>query len=69
MARLLIVSGLVLVGAGLLVGLLPKLPWLGRLPGDVFIQRGRFTLFFPLTTSLLVSVLLTLVFWLLNQRR
>lgn len=41
---------------------------LGRLPGDISYRRGNFSFYFPLTTSILASVLLTLVFWLLNRR-
>lgn len=41
--------------------------WLGRLPGDVHYTRGSFTLYFPLMTSLLLSILLTLLFWLFRR--
>lgn len=53
-------SLLLLVGAFLTFG--GKLPWVGRLPGDIFIQRDNFTFYFPLATSLLLSVLLSLLF-------
>lgn len=53
-------SLLLLVGALLTFG--GKLPWVGRLPGDIFIQRDNFTFYFPLATSLLLSVLLSLLF-------
>jgi hypothetical protein len=45
------------------------LRWLGRLPGDILIQRDHFTFYFPLTTGLLVSLVLTLVFWLIGRSR
>lgn len=68
LGRSLIVVGLVLVALGLLVGLAPRLPsWLGRLPGDLFIRRGQFSLYLPLTTSLLVSLLLSVLLWLLRR--
>jgi hypothetical protein len=60
--RTLVILGLVLVGLGILVILGSRVPWLGRLPGDVVIRRERFTFYFPLATSLLVSLLLTLLF-------
>lgn len=64
MAKLLIVAGFVLVGLG--VALLAGLP-LGRLPGDVTVQRGSFTFYFPLATCIVVSLVLTLLFTLLRR--
>jgi hypothetical protein len=66
MSRILIGVGLVLVAAGLLW------PWisglgLGRLPGDIVIERPNFTLYIPLATGLLVSAVLTLALWLLGR--
>jgi uncharacterized protein HemY len=62
---------MVLGGILLLVGLLftagAKLPWLGRLPGDIYIQRDNFSFYFPLATCLLVSVLLSLVLFLFRR--
>ena len=66
MTRLLIVFGLVLILLGLLWPLVPKLG-LGRLPGDIVIERENFRFYLPLATSLLVSVVLSLVLWLLNR--
>jgi hypothetical protein len=63
--RLLIVIGLVLVGVGLLVSV--GLP-IGRLPGDFTIRRGNFTFYFPLATSILASILLTLLFMFFGRR-
>jgi hypothetical protein len=67
LAKLLILFGLILVGAGLLLLFAGKIPFLGRLPGDFVIQRPGFTLYLPLGTSVLLSVLLSLVLWLLNR--
>ena len=66
MQRLLIISGI----AALLLGLL--WPWLaklglGRLPGDFHVQREGFSFFFPVTTSLIVSIVVTLILWLLRR--
>jgi hypothetical protein len=66
MSRFLIVLGLVIVAIGLLWPLLTRLG-LGRLPGDIVIQRGNFSFYFPLATCILVSVLLSAVFWLFNR--
>jgi hypothetical protein len=66
MARTLIVIGLLLVAAGLLWPWLAKLP-LGRLPGDIVIQRPHVTFYFPLTSMVLVSAVVTLILWLLRK--
>lgn len=66
MPRLLITLGVVLVVAGLAWPLLSKLG-LGRLPGDFRIERNGFTFYFPLTSGLIVSALVSLVLWLLRK--
>ena len=58
MGKLLVIAGVVLIGAGLLV--MMGLP-IGRLPGDISVKRGNSTFYFPLATSILVSILLTLL--------
>jgi uncharacterized protein HemY len=63
----LIYIGLVLVVVGVLFSLGGKIPWLGHLPGDIYIQRERFSFYFPITTCLLVSVIITLVLYLLRR--
>lgn len=63
MQRFLIALGVVLFIGGLIWPWLSLLPF-GRLPGDIVIRRGGFTLYLPLATSLLISVLLTLFLWL-----
>ena len=60
-----ILLGLVLLVAGHFSG---KVPWLGRLPGDIYIERGSWTFYFPLATCLIVSVVLTLLFSLFSRR-
>jgi Protein of unknown function (DUF2905) len=57
---------LIIIGAALL--LVGKIPWLGKLPGDIHIERRNITVFFPLTTSILVSVILSLALYLLSRR-
>lgn len=66
MAKWLITVGIVLVVAGLLWPLLSKLG-LGRLPGDIIVERGNSRFYFPITTSILVSLVLSLVLWFLRK--
>ena len=60
---------LILGGIFLLLGNLSgKVPWIGRLPGDIYIQRGNWSFYFPLATSILLSVILTLIFSFFTRR-
>ncbi len=62
MAKLLIVLGILLLIAGLLMLLLPRIPLIGRLPGDIVIKKDNFTFYFPLATSIIISIILTIIF-------
>ncbi|MGH9805641.1 MAG: DUF2905 domain-containing protein [Candidatus Acidiferrales bacterium] len=67
--KLLIVFGVALIAVGVLLARGGKLPArLGRLPGDIIHRRENFTFYFPLATSLLVSVILSLILWLVGRR-
>ena len=66
--KLLIILGLLIAVVGGVLVLVGRVPWIGRLPGDIHIERGNWTFYFPLATSLLLSVVLTLVFWLFGRR-
>jgi len=66
MSRVLIIFGVVLIAVGLLWPVLSKLGF-GRLPGDVVIERENFRVYIPIATSIIVSVLLSLLLWLLNR--
>jgi hypothetical protein len=66
MSRWLITFGIVLVAAGLLWPVMERIG-LGRLPGDFVIERGHFRLYVPLATSILISLVLTFVLWLLRR--
>jgi|SoiMetStandDraft_2_1073263.scaffolds.fasta_scaffold05426_2 hypothetical protein len=61
--KTLIYIGIALVVLGLIFSLVGKIPWLGHLPGDIIIQRERFTFYFPLTTCILISAIITLVLY------
>lgn len=66
MARILITLGILLVIIGLLWPWLSQLP-LGRLPGDIVIERENFRFYFPITTMILVSILLSVILWWLGR--
>ncbi len=66
--RFLATTGVLLVVIGVLFMAAGKAPWIGRLPGDILIQRKNFAFYFPLATSVLLSVLLTLLFWLMGRK-
>ena len=68
LGKLLILLGGILIVVGAVIVLVDKLPWLGRLPGDIYIERPSFTFFFPITTSVLVSVILSLVLYIVSRR-
>jgi len=72
LGKLLVGFGVLLIVVGgllmLLGGVGGKLPWIGRLPGDLYIRRGNWSLYFPITTSILVSLILTLALSLFFRR-
>jgi hypothetical protein len=67
MQRFLIILGIILVVAGLLWPLLQK-SGLGRLPGDIAIQKENFRFYFPVTTSIIISVILSILIWLFTRK-
>lgn len=68
LAKTLILCGVVLALVGVVLLLAGKIPFLGRLPGDIVIRRERWSLYLPLTTGILVSILLTLLLSLFSRR-
>jgi di/tricarboxylate transporter len=67
LGKILIICGVVLVVLGVILILGDKIPWVGRLPGDIIIKRDKFTFYFPLMTSIIISLLLTLFFYLFRK--
>ena len=67
MGKLIMVAGIVLVVIGLIIHFADKIPFLGKLPGDIYINRGNFKFYFPIATSILLSIILTLVIWLIQR--
>ncbi|MFH1910740.1 MAG: DUF2905 domain-containing protein [Pseudomonadota bacterium] len=68
LGRFLIIIGLIIAGIGFTLIFAGKIPWLGRLPGDFFFRGKNFSFYFPLTTGILISVILTLILWFINRR-
>ena len=66
--KFLIVFGAIVIAIGGLLLLSGRVPWLGRLPGDILIHKKNFTFYFPLATSILLSLILTLLLWILGKK-
>jgi len=69
MAKMLILLGAVLIVMGLILLVLQKTPFLGKLPGDILVKREHFTIYFPLLTSIIISILVSLILYFLNRFR
>ena len=67
LGKMLILLGVLIVLIGLLLLIGEKIPWIGRLPDDIIIRKKNFTFYFPLTTSILISIILTLLFWVFRK--
>jgi hypothetical protein len=67
LGKILILFGIALIVIGFLLLIGEKIPWVGRLPGDILIKREKFTFYFPLATSIVISIILTLLFTLLRK--
>ena len=59
--------GILITLLGIIITIAGKIPWLGRLPGDIYIKRDNFTFYFPLATSILISIIISLFFWLFRK--
>jgi hypothetical protein len=67
LGKSLIIFGLIIIVFGIIITSAGKIPWLGRLPGDIQIKKENFTFYFPLATCILVSVIVSLLLWLLKR--
>ena len=67
LGKLLILLGVFIILVGLFLLLGEKIPWVGRLPGDIIIRKKNFTFYFPIVTSILISIILTLFFMLFRK--
>jgi len=66
-AKSLILFGIILITMGLILNL--NFPLLGKLPGDIAIKKKNFSFYFPLTTSIIISIILTIIFWIISKIR
>jgi len=60
-AKLFIAIGVFLIFIGILISLVGKIPYLGKLPGDIYIKKERFVFYFPIVTSIIISIILTII--------
>lgn len=68
LAKIIILTGMILVVAGIIIWLLgDKLRWLGRLPGDIRIERENFRFYMPITTMIIISIAVSAILWLIRQ--
>jgi hypothetical protein len=65
--KLLILLGIVIVLIGVALLFAHKIPYIGRLPGDIYVKKDNFTFYFPLGTCILISVVMSLIFWLFRK--
>ena len=67
MGKMLILLGLVFTACGVALTFADRLPWLGKLPGDIAIKKENFSFYFPLTSCILVSAVISFILWLLRR--
>ena len=65
--KFLIIIGLLITIIGIFLAVGPKIPWLGHLPGDIAIKKDNFQFYFPITTCILISIILSLIFYLFKK--
>ncbi len=70
LGKLLLIAGLVIAGAGVLLLLFKEgIPFIGKLPGDIVLRKKNFTFYFPIATSILLSIILSLIFYFLGRKQ
>lgn len=67
MGKLLIIIGIVFIVAGIIVMYSDKIPYLGKLPGDIRVERENFRFYFPVMTSIILSILISLILYFINR--
>jgi hypothetical protein len=69
LAKVLIVIGAILIAVGLVILVFPRLPFVGKLPGDILIKKEHVTFYFPLATSIVISILISLILYIFSKFR
>ncbi len=69
LAKVMILIGAVLIAVGLVILFFPRLPFVGKLPGDILVKKEHFTFYFPLATSIIISIIISLVLYVINKLR
>lgn len=67
--KILVVLGILIAILGIFIIMAGKIPYIGRLPGDIYIRRKNFTFYFPLATSIIISIVLSILFWLIFSKK
>jgi len=67
LGKMLVLLGVFIIAVGVLLLIGEKIPWIGKLPGDILIKKKNFTFYFPITTSIIISIILTLLFTLFRK--
>jgi hypothetical protein len=67
LGKMLILLGVLIIVIGLLLLIGEKIPWIGKLPGDIIIRKEKFSFYFPITTCIIISIILTLLFTLFRK--
>lgn len=67
MGKTLIIIGLVITAMGIVLVCIPKVPWLGKLPGDIAVKKDNFQFYFPITTCIIISIILSVLLYLLRK--
>jgi uncharacterized protein HemY len=67
-AKVIILVGALVMAMGLLFLFIDKIPWLGKLPGDIYLQRKKFNFYFPITTCIIISVMLSVVLYFILRK-
>ena len=68
LGKVLILFGIIMIVVGGLFLFGSKIPFIGRLPGDIAIQKKNFSFYFPITTSIIISIILSLIMWFLGRK-
>jgi hypothetical protein len=65
--KMFVMLGGIIVAVGVLLMFFDKIPYIGKLPGDISIKKGNFQFYFPITTSILLSIILSVILWLISS--